>query len=84
MMLERRKNYPRVKVLGGLYTVRRQPKDESLIREVIKAVNDAPVLLARISDEVTRVESRQEKSGVKERLPRPLGYGATLQSVMPN
>jgi hypothetical protein len=43
MMLERRKNYPRVKVLGGLYTVRRQPKDESLVREVIKAVNDVSV-----------------------------------------
>lgn len=43
MMFERRKHYPRVKVLGGLYTVRREPKDDSLVREVIKAVNDIPV-----------------------------------------
>jgi hypothetical protein len=62
MMLERRKNYPRVKVLGGLYTVRRQPKDESLVREVIKAVNDVPVSKDVSSDEVTRVESRQKRS----------------------
>jgi hypothetical protein len=40
MMLERRKHYPRVKVLGGLYKARREPKDDSLGRDVIKAVND--------------------------------------------
>lgn len=75
MMLDRRKNYPRVKVLGGLYSVRRQPKDDSLIREVIKAVNDLPESKHVPSDEVTYVESTPEKSGAKLKLPR---YSASL------
>ncbi len=65
MMLDRRKNYPRVKVLGGLYSARREPKDDSLVREVIKAVNDLPVSNHVPSDEVTYVESTPEKSGAK-------------------
>lgn len=75
MMLERRKNYPRVKVLGGLYSVRREPKDDSLVREVIKAVNDLPVSKHVSSEEVTYVESTPEKSRGKIKLP---GYSADL------
>ncbi|KAF3391629.1 hypothetical protein F1880_007909 [Penicillium rolfsii] len=63
MMLERRKNYPRVKVLGGLYAVRREPKDESLIREVIEAVNDVPLGKHASSDESI---GRQEQTEPKE------------------
>lgn len=69
MMLERRKNYPRVKVLGGLYSVRREPKDDLLVREVIKAVNDLPLSKHVPSDEITYVGSTPEKNGAKLKLP---------------
>ncbi|KAJ5117958.1 hypothetical protein N7526_010981 [Penicillium atrosanguineum] len=43
MMLMRRRNYPKVKILGGLYSVRREPKDESIIREIKDAVKCIPI-----------------------------------------
>lgn len=81
MMLERRKHYPRVKVLGGLYSVRREPKDDSLVREVIKAVNDLPVSKDVSSDEGTYVESTQGKTGTRI---YPPGRSTHLHSVVPN
>lgn len=42
MMLKRRRYYPRVKILGGLYSIRREPKDDPMIREIKNAVNGMP------------------------------------------
>lgn len=61
MMLQRRKHYPRVKVLGGLYTVRREPKDNSLVREVVRAVKDMPVSKHVSSDEATRWKADKKR-----------------------
>lgn len=61
MMLKRRKNYPSVKILGGLYSVRREPKDDSIIREIKGAVDILPVQGHSSSGEVTLVESSDVK-----------------------
>ncbi|KAJ5157873.1 uncharacterized protein N7482_008973 [Penicillium canariense] len=50
VMLTRRQQYPRVEVLGGLYKARRQPKDDSLIREIKKAISDDHVSKHMLSD----------------------------------
>jgi hypothetical protein len=56
MMLNRRKNYPRVKILGGLYSVRREPKDDPISREIKDAVNCMPVQRHVLRSAVTLVE----------------------------
>lgn len=61
MMLKRRKNYPRVKILGGLCSVRRQPKDDSIIREIKGAVDNLPVQGHSSSGEIPLVESSGAK-----------------------
>ncbi|KAJ5475322.1 Acyl transferase/acyl hydrolase/lysophospholipase [Penicillium diatomitis] len=38
MILARRRRYPRIKVLGGLYAARREHKDSSLVQEIIRVV----------------------------------------------
>lgn len=53
MMLMRRRNYPKVKILGGLYSVRREPKDDPILREIKDAVNGMPVQRHSSSGEVT-------------------------------
>lgn len=57
MMFSRRKNYPRVKILGGLYSARREPKNDPIIREIKDAVNCMSIQRHAPSGEFTLVES---------------------------
>ncbi|KAJ5316420.1 hypothetical protein N7476_006727 [Penicillium atrosanguineum] len=56
MMLKRRKYYPKVKILGGLSSVRREPKDDPIIREIKDAVNCMTIPRHFSSGEVTLME----------------------------
>jgi len=57
MMLTRRKKHPRVKILGSLYSFRREHKDDSVIREIKIAMDNMPIQRHCSSGEVTLVEN---------------------------
>lgn len=56
-MIDRRRTYPRVKVWGGLYRGKRQPKDSSLVSEIKVAIGALSAGQQCSSDEVTLVDS---------------------------
>lgn len=61
LMLNRRDKYPRVKVCWGLYKGRRQPKDDSIYREVQKAMGEPHIPRHHSSGKATLVEIEEEK-----------------------
>ena len=61
MILKRRKTYPRVKILGGLYSIRREPKNDSIIREIKEAVNVMPVQGHSSSGDIALIKSSDVK-----------------------
>ena len=63
--MQRRKNYPKVKKFGGLYSVRKQPRNDPLIQEVKDAVKSMPLNRQFSSGEVTLAESGVTKESTK-------------------
>lgn len=60
MIRNRAKAYPRIKVCCGLYSGRRQKKDDSLIREIGRAAAIAPADRQESCDEITLIRVHNE------------------------
>lgn len=57
----RHRTYPRVKAYGGLYKVRRQPRDDSLVCEIKLAMSNIPPPSHVSTGAITRVGSLKEQ-----------------------
>lgn len=70
MMLERRSHYPKVKVYG-LWYARRQPKNDSLLREIQEAVKGMSVNRQISSGAVTLIDGQTAEKDVTGAFQQP-------------
>ncbi|KAJ5675274.1 uncharacterized protein N7477_005208 [Penicillium maclennaniae] len=57
VILKRRRYFPGKKIIGGLYSIRREPKNDPMIREIKDAMGCVPIQRRHSSGEVTIVRN---------------------------